>query len=99
MNMSTDDKTELTLTYQIHQKYLNVFCSCFIPELVESLLVSLKHVPHVEAQGVGCVPLLQLLKVGVLSKSHAVQRGGLAVLHCAQLSWLSATEQVRERAF
>lgn len=41
-----------------------------VPELVESFLVSLKHVPHVEVQGMGCVPVLQLLEVGVLCESH-----------------------------
>lgn len=46
-----------------------------IPELAESLLVSLKHMPQVEVQGVGCVPVLQLLEVGVLCESHDVQRG------------------------
>lgn len=46
-----------------------------IPELVESLLVSVKHVSNVEVQGVGCVPVLQLLEVGVLCESHVVQRG------------------------
>lgn len=46
-----------------------------IPELVESLLVSLKHMPHVEVQCVGCVPVLQLLEVGVLCESHDVWRG------------------------
>lgn len=56
------------------QKKVLIGC---IPELVESLLVSLKHMPHVEVQGVGCVPFLQLLEVGVLCESHGVQRGFL----------------------
>ena len=43
-----------------------------IPELVESLLVSLKHVPEVEVEVVGCEPLLQLLEVGILRKAHGV---------------------------
>ena len=48
-----------------------------IPELVESLLVSLKHVPQVEVQVVGCEPLLQLLEVGILREAHVVcVRGG-----------------------
>lgn len=50
-----------------------------IPEFAESLLVSLKHMPHVEVQSVGCVPVLQLLEVGVLCESHDVLMGGLAV--------------------
>lgn len=46
-----------------------------IPVLVEPVLVSLKHVSHVEVQGMGCVPVLQLLEVGVLCESHGVQKG------------------------
>lgn len=55
-----------------------MFCLSFIksdiPEFIESLFVSLKHVSHIEVQGVGIVPVLQLLKVGVLSESHVVLR-------------------------
>ena len=69
-----------------------------IPEFAESVLVSLKHMPHVEVQGMGCVPVLQLLEVGVVCESHDVQRG-LAVLRCARLAWLSGNEQVRGKAF
>lgn len=50
-----------------------------IPELVESLLICLKHVSQVDVEGVGCVPVLQLLKVGIVCESHNVQTG-LAVL-------------------
>lgn len=67
-----------------------------ILELVESLLVSLKHVPYVEVQGVGCVPVLQLCEVGVLCESHDVQRG---VLCCVLLAWQSMTEQIIGKAF
>lgn len=45
-----------------------------IPELVESVFICLKHVPHVEVQSMGRVPVLQLLKVRVLSESHVAQR-------------------------
>lgn len=69
-----------------------------IPEVVKPLLVSVKHVPQVEVQSVGCVPVLELLEVGVLCESHVVQ-SGLTALRCAQLAWLSGTEQVSAKAF
>lgn len=45
-----------------------------VPELVESLLVSFKHVSDVDIQGVGRVPVLQPLEVRVVCESHGVQR-------------------------
>lgn len=69
-----------------------------LPELVESLLVSVKHMSNVEVQGVGCVPVLQLVEVGVLCESHVVRRG-LAVLLCDQPAWLSGGKQVSGNAF
>lgn len=54
-----------------------------IPELVESLLVSFKHVPHVQVQGMGCVPLLQLVEVGVLRESHVVQERACCAPLCS----------------
>lgn len=50
-----------------------------LPELVESLLVRLKHVSQVDVEGLGCVPVLQLTEVGIVCESHDVQNG-LAVL-------------------
>ena len=79
-----------------------------IPELVESLLVSLKHVPEVEVEVVGCEPLLQLLEVGILRKAHGVclrGGGGLAVGRwsvvggSALLAWLEWQGAVQGEAF
>ena len=43
-----------------------------LPELVESLLVCIKDMSDVEVQGMGRVPVLQLLEVGVVCESHDV---------------------------
>lgn len=63
-----------------------------IPELVESLLVCLKQVSQVDVEGVGCVPVLQFMEVGIVCESHDVQIG-LAVLCVILVAWLSGTSR------
>ncbi len=40
------------------------------PELVESVLIRVEHLPHVEVSGAGFVPLLQFAVVRVAGESH-----------------------------
>lgn len=63
----------MILSYRLHSVFLADF-NRVIPELVESLFVSFKHVSDVDIQGVGRVPVLQPLEVGVVCESHGVQR-------------------------
>lgn len=60
-------------SYRLHSVFLADF-NRVLPELVESLFVSFKHVSDVDIQGVGCVPVLQPLEVGVVCESHGVRR-------------------------
>lgn len=55
-----------------HTNNMALFLEETLPELVESLLVCIKDMSDVEVQGMGRVPVLQLLEVGVVCESHDV---------------------------
>lgn len=43
---------------------------CILPELVESVFIRLKHLPHVQVSSAGFVPLFQFAVVWIACEAH-----------------------------